>query len=228
MMTKLPEWASGHRQLTKIELSARPRRRTFPTVVQIGYHRREFVGFLGNVCLQQRTIRGMGPTAKPLILMFTDVIGSSEIFEQLGDNSAYQLIELHDNIVRTVITEFGGAVVKQTGDGAFAIFTEGDAAVTAAIAIQRKVAEHNESSPQNSFHVGIGINAGDVIANDTDLYGTSVNLAARICSLAGAGEIIVTGIAHSRCSDGLEFTFQGRHRVRGFQDLIPMHKVVWS
>lgn len=170
----------------------------------------------------------MGPTAKPLILMFTDVIGSAEIFEQLGDNSAYQVIELHDHVVRTVIAESGGAVVKQTGDGVLAIFSESDAAVTAAIEIQRKLAEHNESSSQNSFHVGIGINAGDVIANDTDLYGTSVNLAARICNLAGAGEIIVTGIVRSRCSDGLEFTFQGRHRVKGFHDLIPMHKVVWN
>lgn len=170
----------------------------------------------------------MGPTAKPLILMFTDVIGSAEIFEQLGDNSAYQVIELHDHVVRTVIAESGGAVVKQTGDGVLAIFSEGDAAVTAAIEIQRKLVEHNETSPQNSLQVGIGINAGDVIANDTELYGTSVNLAARICSLAGAGEIIVTGSVRSRCSNGLEFTFQGRHRVKGFHDLVPMHKVVWS
>ncbi len=228
MTTKLPEGAFGHRQLTKIELSGRLRGKPFPTVVQIGYHRREFVGYPGNVCLRQRTIRGMGPTAKPLILMFTDMIGSSEIFEQLGDNSAYQLIELHDHVVRTVITEFGGAVVKKTGDGVLAIFTASDAAVTAAIEIQRKLAEHNESSPQNSFHVGIGINAGNVIAHDTDYYGISVNLAARVCNLAGAGEIVVTGIVRGRCNDGVEFTFQGRHRVKGFQDLIPMHKVVWS
>lgn len=169
----------------------------------------------------------MNPPDKSLILMFTDVIGSSEIFEQLGDKLAYQVIELHNYVVRGVIAEFGGAIVKHTGDGVLAIFAAGDAAVKAAIGIQRKLAEHNESSPGHSCDVGIGINAGEVIANDTDLYGSSVNLAARVCNCAGPGEIIVTGIVRSRCSDGLEFTFQGRHRVRGFQDLIPMHKVVW-
>jgi class 3 adenylate cyclase len=122
--------------------------------------------------------------------LFTDIVGSTRLLETLGDEKWRRLLARHDELVRKRIVESGGEVVKKTGDGFFATFDNPKAAIDAAIAIQRALAEE-VFAPD----VRIGAHAGDAFSagqDGKDYGGQSVHVAARVGALAGAGEIVVS------------------------------------
>ncbi|KKK84778.1 hypothetical protein LCGC14_2779910, partial [marine sediment metagenome] len=118
-------------------------------------------------------------------VLFTDVEGSTALTNRLGDAKARQLLREHERTVREALKSHGGSEVKTMGDGFMTSFSSATGALECAIVMQRAFAEHNESADE-PIMVRIGLNAGEPIAEDEDLYGTAVNLAARICGHAEA------------------------------------------
>ncbi len=118
------------------------------------------------------------------------------------------------------------------GDGFMASFSSATKALECAIALQQAFAQRNESA-EEPINVRIGLNAGEPIAEDDpggrgDLFGTAVNVAARIASKADAGEILASNVVRELVA-GKEFLFndRGDTELRGFQDLVRVYEVRW-
>ena len=123
--------------------------------------------------------------------MFTDVVGSTALVEALGDEAWDTLLRWHDATLREVFTAHEGREVSTTGDGFFVGFDAPELAVAAAIAIQRRLAEHrtkNGFAPQ----VRIGIHASDAQVVGTNFRGKGVHEASRIAGVAKGGEIVAS------------------------------------
>lgn len=119
--------------------------------------------------------------------MFTDLVSSTALTEQQGDEAAQRILEIHDEVVRRALESNGGVEVKHTGDGIMAAFESAvDAARCAGIVLDRLRRE--------SVAVRVGLNAGEPVSRDGDLYGISVNLAARVCDAAEAGQALATAV----------------------------------
>ena len=157
---------------------------------------------LGAVLAAQRTAELLGEVPLTRTFLFTDIVESTKLAEALGEAKWEKLLAWHDRTLRELLTETGGEVIKQTGDGFFAAFESPGAAVEAAVAVQRSLAEHDGISPD----VRIGLHAGEAFSKDeTDFGGQGVHAAARIGALAGAGEIVASAetLAHGPVSYGV-------------------------
>jgi len=126
-------------------------------------------------------------------ILFTDVEGSTALTQRLGDAKARELLREHERIVREALKSHAGSELKTMGDGFMASFSSATRALESAIAMERAFAAHNESA-EEPILVRVGLNAGEPIAEEEDLYGTAVNLAARICGHAEAGQILVSNV----------------------------------
>lgn len=123
--------------------------------------------------------------------MFTDVVGSTNLVEALGDEAWDTLLRWHDTTLREVFTAHEGREISTTGDGFFVSFDSPEQAVAAAIAIQRRLAEHRQKqgfAPQ----VRIGLHASDAQQVGTNYRGKGVHEASRIAGLATGGQIIAS------------------------------------
>ena len=123
--------------------------------------------------------------------VFTDIVGSTPLVEALGDDAWQELIRWHDQTLRAIFNRYGGTEVRQTGDGFFVAFEDASAAIEAAVAVQRSLAEHRRGhgfAPQ----VRIGLHEAQASSRATDFAGRGVHEAARIGSLAGGGQILAS------------------------------------
>ena len=157
--------------------------------------------------------------------LFTDIVDSTKLLETLGDEKWKRLLARHDELMRERIVEYGGEVIKKTGDGFFASFENPRAAVDAAVAIQRALAEEIVAPD-----VRIGAHAGEAFRtgeDSSDFGGQGVHLAARIGAAAGAGEILVS----TETLDGAASSFRlGERRtetVKGFATPVEVVSVDW-
>jgi adenylate cyclase len=123
-------------------------------------------------------------------IVFTDVVGSTSLSQELGDAAWSDLIEGHFLTVKEIVDQEGGVVVKTLGDGGMYAFTSGTAALSAGVRIQRAVA----FSDDTALGLRVGIHTGDVIQNDNDYIGLTVNKAARVAAAADGGQILVSSI----------------------------------
>ncbi len=121
----------------------------------------------------------------------------------------------------------GGSEVKTMGDGFMASFSSATKALECAIAMQRAFAEHNESA-EEPIMVRVGLNAGEPIAEDEDLFGTAVNEAARITAAAKGGEILVSDVVR-QLAKGKDFLFAdlGEAELKGFDEPVRLYEVRW-
>ncbi len=123
-----------------------------------------------------------------LVFMFSDLTGSTEMYQKLGDARAFSIVRDHFEIINVILAERGGAMVKTIGDAVMAVFPRADDAVRAARAIHAKVA--------NPVVLRIGIHAGPALAvqldGRNDYFGTTVNEASRLEHLARPGEILLS------------------------------------
>lgn len=160
-------------------------------------------------------------------ILFTDVEGSTALTERLGDAKARSLLREHERMVRQALKSHGGAEVKTMGDGFMASFSSATKALECAIAMQRAFAERNESAAE-PIRVRIGLNAGEPIAEDDDLFGTAVNEAARITAAAKGGEILVANVVRE-LAKGKDFLFAdvGERQLKGFDEPVRLYEVRW-
>jgi class 3 adenylate cyclase len=147
-------------------------------------------------------------------ILFTDMVDSTEMTGRLGDAGAVEVVRAHDALIRRALRVWGGREVKHTGDGFMASFPAVDAALACAAAIQRALARHNRRAAE-PIHVRIGLHAGDVILDGPDLFGSAVQLAARLCRAAGADCILVSDAVRLACGTAA-FTDLGPRAFKGF------------
>jgi len=122
-----------------------------------------------------------------MTLVFTDIVDSTILAEQIGDEEWLTLVKNHESDIRRSTAAHGGTVVKMLGDGSMLAFNSARAAVRAALEIQK-------AAGAEEYAVRIGIHAGEVVRREGDLFGITVNKAARIASVAGAGQILASSL----------------------------------
>ncbi len=161
-------------------------------------------------------------------IMFTDMQESTAFTQRLGDARAQELVRMHNEIVEQALLGHGGTRVKHTGDGIMASFPTASGAVECAVEIQRAFAQRNEAEPETPVSVRIGINAGEPVAEGDDLFGTSVQMAARVCGRAEPGEILTTDVVRQLVAGkGILFADKGMAELRGFEDPVRVYDVRW-
>jgi class 3 adenylate cyclase len=133
-----------------------------------------------------------GPARRVMkTFMFTDIVGSTNLVVALGDEAWETMLAWHNTTLREVFTAHGGEEISTTGDGFFVSFDSPDAAVAAAIAIQRRLAEHRTTSGF-APPIRIGLHASDATQVGGDFHGKGVHEAARIADLGGGGDIVAS------------------------------------
>jgi class 3 adenylate cyclase len=161
------------------------------------------------------------------VILFTDLEGSTSLTQQLGDASAMAVLRRHDAIVRAALARTGGTEVKHTGDGIMASFRSVPDALQAAVLMQREFSEA-EAAGELPVGVRIGVAAGEPVTDRDDLFGTAVQLAARLSSKAGARTILVAdAVRDLAAGKGFQFGANRKFRLKGFGDAVRACEVVW-
>jgi class 3 adenylate cyclase len=158
-------------------------------------------------------------------VLFTDIVGHTEMMSRLGDDRGRQVLREHERITREVLAAHGGTEVKTMGDGFMASFVSVTRSVECAIALQRAFADRESDEPLN---VRVGLNAGEPIEEDGDLFGATVILASRISAKAAGGEILVADTVRGLSSGkGFLFADRGEFVAKGFEDPVRLFEVSW-
>jgi class 3 adenylate cyclase len=157
--------------------------------------------------------------------LFSDLRGYSAFVDRHGDRAARELLTRYRRVVRDVIGRFGGAEVRTEGDSFYIVFDSVSQAVEAGIAIQAALTGDSDGEP---IRVGIGIHAGEVEDDvEQGIVSGAVNIAARICSVAEPGEVLVTETVHSLTRGYLDVAFvpRGRRRLKGIRNPVAVYRV---
>ena len=161
-------------------------------------------------------------------IMFTDMEGSTALTQRLGDEKAQALLRQHNGIVREALRAHNGSEIKHTGDGIMASFPAASKALESAVAIQREFAANAERTPEPAVRVRIGLNAGEPVAEEADLFGTAVQMAARVCAHAEPGQIVAANVVRELAAGkGFLFSDLGDIALRGFEDPVRLYEVRW-
>ena len=158
--------------------------------------------------------------------MFTDLVSSTELAEQLGDSVWHSMLAEHRTLVRGAIGGHSGHEVGTQGDGFLVRFPSPDAAVSCATEIQRAMAAQRTAG---SFmpELRVGVHAGEAMADDNDLIGRVINLASRVTSAAGSGEILVTEPVADHLSPGVTLVDRGLVTLKGIAQPRHLLAVDW-
>lgn len=166
--------------------------------------------------------------AGPVTVLFTDIAGSTAMTQALGDAGAQKVVRAHNRVVRDALTDWNGKEIKHTGDGIMASFSRVTDSVDASIQMQRHTMAYNQQTPDLPLHLKIGLNAGEPIAEDNDLFGTVVQMSARIVDKAQADEIFVSDIVRGICiGKSYKFVNRGGYAMKGFDEDPTLYEVVW-
>src|SRR3990172_7541068 len=162
-------------------------------------------------------------------ILFTDVEGSVELATRHGDEAAQELRRALFELVREQLEKHGGHEVKSTGDGFMLAFSSARQAVTCAIAIQRAL-EERKHEPNPPLRVRMGLNTGEALQEEGDLFGAAVDAAARIMAKASGGQVLVSETVRAVLGPAtdIEFVDRGRFRLKGFPERWRLFEVVWQ
>jgi adenylate cyclase len=165
-------------------------------------------------------------------VVFADLVGSTGIFERLGDETAGRFVTQLTTALAKVFEQHQGRVVKLLGDGLFVVFAAEQQAVTACIAIQEQLQEKpvRPGGTGRPVQMQMGIEAGEIVEIEGDCYGDAVNSAARLADLAGAGQILATQRVRSALPQPLQDKLRslGPMYLRGKSDATEVFRVEWQ
>ncbi len=162
-------------------------------------------------------------------VLFTDIADSTTLTQALGDEAALAMLGVHDTIVRDALSAAGGREVKHTGDGIMASFISAAGAVRCAIEIQRQLDKHSQENPDRPLKVRVGAAAGEPVEQHNDLFGSTVQLAARLCAHAQPEQILVSNAIAELCiGKGLSFEDVGEVTLKGFDSPVRAHAAAWK
>ena len=159
-------------------------------------------------------------------IMFTDIVDSTAMTARLGDVRAVEMVRAHDALVRRALHEKGGREVKHTGDGIMASFDDAVAAVECARAIQQAFDAFNLAS-REKLQVRIGLDAGEPVADHNDLFGATVQMAARLCQSAEPEVIVVSEAVSEFLPGRIQLVDLGQRALKGFAQPVAAFEVAW-
>jgi class 3 adenylate cyclase len=159
-------------------------------------------------------------------VLFTDLEGSTSLLNELGQTAYLLLLTEHDLIIRRALVGAHGREVKHTGDGIMAAFDEVADALNCALAIQAGFDERNASTAPPALRVRVGIAAGEPVDHNDDLFGSTVNLASRICQAADAGQVLVADLVRELgAKEGFVFSPAGSRVLKGFSSEVAVFEL---
>jgi class 3 adenylate cyclase len=167
----------------------------------------------------------LGRVEASMTFLFTDIVDSTKLLGTLGEEKYRRLLARHDELLREQIVKGGGAVIKNTGDGFFASFDDAGAAVRAAIAIQKALADEIVAPD-----VRIGAHSGEAFRTGsgyTDYGGETIHLAARVGAAAGAGEILVSRQSLDGVAGAFRLSEPRTAQLKGFDEPVEVVAVDW-
>jgi class 3 adenylate cyclase len=185
-----------------VELPGRP-----PNIVGEDPERAEFSGLIEEFLTGQRHEAEVDRVLKTIL--FTDIVGSTEHAARVGDHRWKELLDQHDRSTRDALERFQGREIKTTGDGFFAAF-DGPAR---AIRCAQAIADHGH---RNGLEIRAGLHTGECEPRGDDLSGIAVHIGARVASLAGPGEVLVTSTVRDLVAGSrIEFADRGHQTLKG-------------
>jgi class 3 adenylate cyclase/tetratricopeptide (TPR) repeat protein len=143
---------------------------------------------------EQPDLRSHAAPDGTVTILFSDIEGSTQMTERLGDQRMQQVLRGHNDIVRHEVAAYGGFEVKSLGDGFMLAFSSARRGLQCAMAIQRAFAAHNLEHSDNPVLVRMGLHTGEFIQEMDDFFGKNVILASRIADQARGGEILVSSL----------------------------------
>jgi class 3 adenylate cyclase len=162
-------------------------------------------------------------------ILFTDIANSTALTQALGDEAAMALLDVHNSVVRNALADLGGREVKHTGDGIMASFVSAAGAIRCAIQIQRELEKHAQANPERSLKIRVGAAAGEPVEQNNDLFGSTVQLASRLCAYAQPEQILVSNAIAELCiGKGLSFQDVGEVTLKGFASPVRAHAAAWK
>ncbi len=166
-----------------------------------------------------------GPSAGTNGFLFCDLRGYTAFVEHHGDQAAAELLATYRALVRRAIAAHAGAEIKTEGDSVYVVFPAASAAVEAGLEIVAAAAA--ASTKERPIRVGVGIHAGETVATTEGLVGGAVNIAARVCAKAQAGEVLVTDTVRALTRTYLpyQYTSLGQQQLKGIAGGIPLYRV---
>jgi len=184
--------------------------------------------FLGRVSDPIPTGAGERVMVDPALrtIMFTDIVDSTAMTARLGDARAVEMIRAHDALVRRALKDKSGREVKHTGDGIMACFDDTTAAVECARSIQQAFDAFNLASSEK-LKVRVGLDVGEPVADSNDLFGTTVQMAARLCQAAEPETILVSDAVRDLVQKDFEPVELGARALKGFAQPVAMYAVEW-
>jgi class 3 adenylate cyclase len=201
--------------------------------LELGVARDEFVRLGARLeaenaerAIQTAAERRADPTQIRRTFLFTDIVGSTNLAELLGDSSWERLLRWHDDALRTLFARSGGEVVSSTGDGFFVAFDSAQRGIDCAIAIQQALVEHRRTTGF-APSVRIGVHAADANRRGDDYSGMGVHVAARVAALGGEGEIVVTADTLEE-ADGVDTSEPREISLKGVTEPVRVASVIWD
>src|SRR5579872_6311115 len=174
------------------------------------------------------TTRGMMPRRLAAIVA-GDIAGYSRLMELDEEGTHARVKRIERDLIQPSITEHYGRLVKTTGDGFIAIFDSPVEAVRSAIVIQQNMSGRNAAQPRNLWiEYRVGVNLGDVIIEEDDIYGDGVNIASRLESIADPGQVYISGGIYEQIKNKLVCGYQslGDRKVKNITDPVPVYRVL--
>lgn len=162
-------------------------------------------------------------------VLFTDIEGSTGLRTRRGDEAAQAIMRAKRDLLRRQVERHSGREVKGLGDGYMVAFSSARRAVDCAAAIQRTTEEHNLNHPDQEIHLRIGLNAGEVLKEEEDLFGAAVNAAARIAARAKGGQVLVSRLVKDLVGPGSDVVFadRGRLALKGLPGRWQLFELAW-
>jgi PAS domain S-box-containing protein len=167
------------------------------------------------------------PQVEITTILFTDLVGSTELMQRVGDRRAQSLFQQHSEFLRDNVVALGGDLVEWTGDGVMATFSAASDALHCAIAVQQTAPRTSAAEP---LGVRVGLNAGEVLRQElgSGYFGAPVVIARRLCDAAGSGQILcsqtITGLVAG--NRGFRFRDLGAIHLKGIADPVGAVEVV--
>jgi adenylate cyclase len=171
----------------------------------------------------------MESAPRQVAILFADITGSTRLYETHGDAEALAAINRCFDVIRRVCLEYNGRVVKTVGDEAMAVFPSAANAAYASMSMQAQVAELRTSRGV-ALSIHVGFHFGPVIDDNADVFGDSVNVAARLSELAKSGQTLVSAQTVEVLSPSLRSRMRNHdlQTVRGKQDDIRVFELLWQ
>lgn len=172
-----------------------------------------------------RTLEQNGRYSAAATVLFTDIVGSTELIDHVGEKAAHEIRQRHFSLLGEVAEKSGGRVVKNLGDGLMVIFAKSAKAIACASEMQRRVA-----SDDDQLELRVGLHAGELLRDGNDFFGSTVIIARRLCDSAEAGQTILSSEtrALAEVTGNETFVPLGALELKGLSTPVEAESLIWS